>query len=316
MLTDREIDDTIEKWKEEDQAAYAKRQHLLKKMSQLRSMNECLSGWAEQVEREWKEEAMNDDKRTKARMAWSKANTGVSPNSVPSLTNLYKTSSTKAGAEALNEKPHWFGTLAVSTKASNLAWNAAKSNECNADFTTPGGQALNSLFSMLISTKKMWKPEIASPAGKTPAFNWSSHDFSIIAEKSDLESKLGFQTSTTSVSDFPLPREYVTDLQCFARAVSNLPSASVNSERVGCCDDANGINEADVSDSLLDTPVSVNVPIAIPASSSSSASLSSRIGKMSLTSSSSSSSLTGGSAVSGSSKTASGWWASSSWTSS
>lgn len=211
-------------WEEQDATAHAKRVDLLRRMSDLRTINESMAEWTQDCKREWEALNKEEEETHKARLDWNRSNTGVASSYVPTMKTFH--THNKVGLNPSNQVPHWFDTVCISSQASKLAWDAVKSGHCGADLSTSGGKAVDSLFCMLSDAQKHWKPTTtASKTSKMDAtFDWNSHDFDIKREKPTVEAKLGLGNSNKAVETAAhnsLPREYQNDIQFYIRQASS-----------------------------------------------------------------------------------------------
>lgn len=206
-------------WETHDEEAHAKRVALLQKMSDLRTINECMAEWTQECKHEWDSLNKEEEEAHRTRLEWNRSTTGIASSYVPTMKTFHTHS--KVGVNPSNQAPHWFDTVCISSQASKLAWNAVKSGQCSANLSTSGGKAVDSLYCMLSDAQKHWKPGLASSAAASKVestFDWNSHDFDIKREKTSVEAKLFAQPTGKANS---LPREYQNDIQFYIRQATN-----------------------------------------------------------------------------------------------
>jgi hypothetical protein len=207
-LTDKELKEAVNGFEAEDQALHAKRVSLLSKMEDLRAINDCMSEWTRTTKLEW--EALNKEceNTLAARLEFNKKHTSVGSACVPSLKTLH--SQQRVGSNTMDEMPHWFNTVAISSEASKMAWYSMKRGECKVDVSSPGGKAVDALYTMLSQAKTHW---VESNPEKS--FDWNSHDYNAEASKKSIGARLNLGSHG---KDSELPREYKNDFGFYARA--------------------------------------------------------------------------------------------------
>lgn len=223
-----ELERVAKQWKVDDEQSYANRQKLLSTMQNLCALNEHLAEWTQLCKTEWEEANRTDEARHAERMEWNTANTGLTASCVPTLKTFNDAG--KPGFDSINEQPHWFDTLCIATKASQMAWDAVKDGECDVDLSSTGGKAVDGLYNMLTDSKKNWKAPISAT---NRAFNWASHGYDASKQRKELEAKLEIGASPeespqpiSHVGPTPLPREYLNDIEFYIRTAATSGSAA------------------------------------------------------------------------------------------
>lgn len=192
-------------WDESDLNAYAHRQGMLNRMSELRVMWENLAQWTQECNDAWaKADRMDQDEHEK-RVEWfndnvKKAADGASELVPPVPRSLYTfydpyvqtrlenngkvPQAMRLEAEPLNVKPHWFDAMAVSAQVAKFAWTSAQSGvEPSTDNTTSRSRAVGAMYGAIMDTKKQWKPaqvDVGTSVKRSidVSFDWDSRGYS------------------------------------------------------------------------------------------------------------------------------------------
>lgn len=235
-LPEGELERVTNQWQSQDEKTHTRRVALLRKMSDLRTINECMAEWTNSCKQEWEDLNKQEDEEHTQRLKWNNSNIGIASSYVPTLKTFH--SHQKVGANPMNEAPHFFDTVCISTQASKFAWDSVMSGQCSADLSTSGGKAVDSLFHMLSDAKKQWKPSAVSTSKNVDEFDWNSHSYDHSAQRASVEAKLELSETNDTVE---LPREYRNDVQFYLRAASNpdqeLVSAPTTTEDKSIVDD-------------------------------------------------------------------------------